>query len=76
MLIPTPSGLAPPLVTGTFGSADFIHSVLGEASEYVVHMHTIVFVAQLPCITFSHLSQASIVDLTVHMEEVRAFITP
>ncbi len=24
---------APPLVTGTFGSADFMHSVLGEASE-------------------------------------------
>ncbi|KAH8117108.1 heterokaryon incompatibility Het-C [Phellopilus nigrolimitatus] len=48
--IRTPRGRAPPLVTGTFGSADFLHSILGEASD--------------------HLSQASVVDLTVNMEEV------
>ncbi|KAF8167442.1 heterokaryon incompatibility protein Het-C-domain-containing protein [Crassisporium funariophilum] len=29
----TPSGPAPPLVTGTFGSADFLHSLLGEAGD-------------------------------------------
>jgi hypothetical protein len=29
----TPSGQAPPLVTGTFGSADFFHSLLGEATD-------------------------------------------
>ncbi|KAL5529525.1 hypothetical protein ACEPAG_5510 [Sanghuangporus baumii] len=52
VVIRTPAGMAPPLVTGTFGSADFIHSVLGEASD--------------------HLSQASIVDLTVHMEEAES----
>ncbi|OCB88893.1 Het-C-domain-containing protein [Sanghuangporus baumii] len=52
VLIRTSAGMAPPLVTGTFGSADFIHSVLGEASD--------------------HLSQASIVDLTVHMEEAES----
>ncbi|KAI5122202.1 hypothetical protein M0805_002691 [Coniferiporia weirii] len=50
--IRTPNGVAPPLVTGTFGSADFLFSVLGEASD--------------------HLSQASIVDLTVHMEEAES----
>lgn len=32
----TPYGPAPPLVTGTFGSADFIYSVLGEGIEYVL----------------------------------------
>lgn len=35
VLVNTPNGLAPPLVTGTFGSADFLHSLLGEASECV-----------------------------------------
>ncbi|KIM47583.1 hypothetical protein M413DRAFT_203701 [Hebeloma cylindrosporum] len=29
----TPNGPAPPLVTGTFGSADFMHSLLGEAGD-------------------------------------------
>jgi hypothetical protein len=29
----TPNGQAPPLITGTFGSADFMHSMLGEATE-------------------------------------------
>ncbi|TFK17376.1 Het-C-domain-containing protein [Coprinopsis marcescibilis] len=29
----TPSGPAPPLVTGTFGGADFVHSLLGEAGD-------------------------------------------
>ncbi|KAH9486345.1 hypothetical protein JR316_0000409 [Psilocybe cubensis] len=29
----TPNGHAPPLVTGTFGSADFLHSLLGEAGD-------------------------------------------
>ena len=29
----TPNGPAPPLVTGTFGGADFLHSLLGEAGE-------------------------------------------
>ncbi|ESK96198.1 heterokaryon incompatibility protein het-c [Moniliophthora roreri MCA 2997] len=35
VLIETPSGPAPPLVTGTFGSADFIHSLLGEATDKI-----------------------------------------
>ena len=30
VLVETPGGPAPPLVTGTFGSVDFIFSVLGE----------------------------------------------
>ncbi|KAJ3750923.1 Het-C-domain-containing protein [Lentinula detonsa] len=33
--IDTPSGRAPPLVTGTFGSADFLHSLLGEATDHL-----------------------------------------
>ena len=31
--IDTPNGLAPPLITGTFGSADFLHSLKGEIAE-------------------------------------------
>jgi hypothetical protein len=31
--INTPNGPSPPLVTGTFGSADFLHSLLGEAGD-------------------------------------------
>ncbi|KAL0580689.1 hypothetical protein V5O48_001330 [Marasmius crinis-equi] len=33
--INTPNGPAPPLVTGTFGSADFMHSMLGEATDHI-----------------------------------------
>uniref|UniRef100_A0A8H7XZN1 Heterokaryon incompatibility Het-C n=1 Tax=Psilocybe cubensis TaxID=181762 RepID=A0A8H7XZN1_PSICU len=33
VIIETPNGPAPPLVTGTFGSADFLHSLLGEAGD-------------------------------------------
>jgi len=33
--IDTPSGRAPPLVTGVFGAADFLHSLLGEASDHI-----------------------------------------
>ncbi|GAA6015071.1 hypothetical protein JCM11491_001649 [Sporobolomyces phaffii] len=33
--IQTPAGLAPPLVTGTFGGSDFIHSLLGEATDHI-----------------------------------------
>jgi hypothetical protein len=35
VIIDTPNGPAPPLITGTFGSADFLHSLMGEATEYV-----------------------------------------
>ncbi|CAE7126780.1 unnamed protein product [Rhizoctonia solani] len=31
----SPNGLVPPLVTGTFGSADFMHSMLGEATDHL-----------------------------------------
>ncbi|KAJ6486163.1 Het-C-domain-containing protein [Mycena vitilis] len=31
--IETPGGRAPPLVTGTFGGADFLHSLMGEAGD-------------------------------------------
>jgi len=31
----TPNGQAPPLITGTFGSADFMHSMLGEATDHL-----------------------------------------
>ncbi|KAF7307409.1 Het-C-domain-containing protein [Mycena indigotica] len=31
--IQTPNGRAPPLVTGTFGGADFLHSLMGEATD-------------------------------------------
>ncbi|KAM0755942.1 Het-C-domain-containing protein [Meredithblackwellia eburnea MCA 4105] len=34
-IIQTPAGPAPPLVTGTFGGSDFIHSLLGEASDHI-----------------------------------------
>ncbi|KAK4705310.1 hypothetical protein P7C70_g893, partial [Phenoliferia sp. Uapishka_3] len=34
-VIQTPSGPAPPLVTGTFGGSDFIHSLLGEATDHI-----------------------------------------
>ncbi|KAH9462001.1 hypothetical protein Pst134EB_005916 [Puccinia striiformis f. sp. tritici] len=33
--IDTPSGRAPPLITGVFGAADFLHSLLGEASDHI-----------------------------------------
>lgn len=33
VIINTPNGPAPPLVTGTFGGADFLHSLLGEAGD-------------------------------------------
>lgn len=33
VIVDTPNGPAPPLVTGTFGGADFLHSLLGEAGE-------------------------------------------
>ncbi|KAG8965531.1 hypothetical protein FRC03_000441 [Tulasnella sp. 419] len=31
----TPNGPAPPLVTGTFGGADFLHSLLGESQDHL-----------------------------------------
>ena len=31
--VDTPNGPAPPIVTGTFGGADFFHSLLGETTE-------------------------------------------
>ncbi|KAJ7201281.1 Het-C-domain-containing protein [Mycena pura] len=31
--VTTPNGRAPPLVTGTFGGADFLHSLMGEAGD-------------------------------------------
>ncbi|CAH7670124.1 heterokaryon incompatibility protein Het-C-domain-containing protein [Phakopsora pachyrhizi] len=34
-LVDTPSGKAPPLITGVFGSADFLHSLLGEATDHI-----------------------------------------
>ncbi|KAG0142536.1 hypothetical protein CROQUDRAFT_662406 [Cronartium quercuum f. sp. fusiforme G11] len=34
-LIDTPSGRAPPLITGVFGAADFLHSLLGEATDHI-----------------------------------------
>lgn len=34
-LVDTPSGRAPPLVTGVFGEADFLHSLLGEATDHI-----------------------------------------
>lgn len=33
VFVNTPNGLAPPLVTGTFGGADFVHSLMGEATD-------------------------------------------
>ncbi|KAF5310722.1 hypothetical protein D9619_007668 [Psilocybe cf. subviscida] len=33
VLVDTPNGPAPPLVTGTFGGADFLHSLLGETGD-------------------------------------------
>ncbi|KAL4251519.1 von Willebrand factor A domain-containing protein 7 [Abortiporus biennis] len=35
VIIDTPNGPAPPLVTGTFGSADFMHSLMGEATDHL-----------------------------------------
>ncbi|CUA69646.1 hypothetical protein RSOLAG22IIIB_04023 [Rhizoctonia solani] len=31
----SPNGSVPPLITGTFGSADFMHSMLGEATDHL-----------------------------------------
>lgn len=31
--IDSPNGRVPPIVTGTFGGADFFHSLLGETTE-------------------------------------------
>ena len=33
VIVETPNRPAPPLITGTFGSADFLHSLMGEATE-------------------------------------------
>lgn len=38
VIVNTPNGPAPPLITGTFGSADFIHSLMGEATEYALQL--------------------------------------
>ncbi|RPD82107.1 heterokaryon incompatibility Het-C [Lentinus tigrinus ALCF2SS1-7] len=35
VLIETPNGRTHPLVTGTFGSADFLHSLMGEATDHL-----------------------------------------
>ncbi|KDQ14431.1 hypothetical protein BOTBODRAFT_132240 [Botryobasidium botryosum FD-172 SS1] len=35
VLVQTPLGPAPPLITGTFGGADFLHSLLGEAADHL-----------------------------------------
>ncbi|KAI0800815.1 heterokaryon incompatibility protein Het-C-domain-containing protein [Fomes fomentarius] len=35
VLIDTPSGRTHPLITGTFGSADFLHSLMGEATDHL-----------------------------------------
>ncbi|THH30634.1 hypothetical protein EUX98_g3548 [Antrodiella citrinella] len=35
VVINTPDGPAPPVVTGTFGSADFMHSLMGEATDHL-----------------------------------------
>lgn len=35
VIVQTPDGPAPPLITGTFGSADFIHSLMGEATDHI-----------------------------------------
>ncbi|EKM84003.1 hypothetical protein AGABI1DRAFT_110607 [Agaricus bisporus var. burnettii JB137-S8] len=35
VIVETPNGPCPPLVTGTFGGADFLHSVLGEAGDHL-----------------------------------------
>ena len=33
VLVDSPNGQVPPVVTGTFGGADFFHSLLGETTE-------------------------------------------
>ncbi|GAA5913792.1 hypothetical protein JCM5296_002869 [Sporobolomyces johnsonii] len=33
--IQSPAGMCPPLVTGSFGGSDFIHSLLGEATDHI-----------------------------------------
>ncbi|GAA5823128.1 hypothetical protein JCM3770_005260 [Rhodotorula araucariae] len=33
--VQSPAGPCPPLVTGTFGGSDFIHSLLGEATDHI-----------------------------------------
>ncbi|ETW86830.1 hypothetical protein HETIRDRAFT_121390 [Heterobasidion irregulare TC 32-1] len=35
VIVDTPNGPAPPLITGTFGSADFMHSMMGEATDHL-----------------------------------------
>ncbi|RDX51974.1 Het-C-domain-containing protein [Lentinus brumalis] len=35
VLIDSPNGRTHPLVTGTFGSADFLHSLMGEATDHL-----------------------------------------
>ncbi|KAI0348153.1 Het-C-domain-containing protein [Trametopsis cervina] len=35
VIIDTPNGPAPPLITGTFGGADFLHSLMGEATDHL-----------------------------------------
>lgn len=73
VIVNTPNGPAPPLITGTFGSADFIHSLMGEATEYALQLllyfsrnsfHVTQYFA-------SHLSEASVTDLYAKMDDVR-----
>jgi len=40
--VDSPNGQVPPIVTGTFGGADFFHSLLGETTEWVTS------ISQLP----------------------------
>ncbi|KAI0830771.1 heterokaryon incompatibility protein Het-C-domain-containing protein [Trametes gibbosa] len=42
VIIDTPNGRTHPLVTGTFGGADFLHSLMGEATEYAAFLTVVV----------------------------------
>lgn len=72
VLVNTPWGPAPPLVTGTFGGADFLHSLLGEATESVslaLCFYAVLILPSSPA--HSHLSEASVTDLTQRMSDAK-----
>lgn len=72
--IRTPNGEAPPLITGTFGSADFMHSMLGEIFALVVTTHVTRTYSSHSGEATDHISQSSVTDLSQKMSNVKPIL--
>ncbi|CDO70379.1 hypothetical protein BN946_scf184999.g19 [Trametes cinnabarina] len=61
-----------PLVTGTFGSSDFIHSLLGEATDHIVRIPSYYTFLSTSDDYLDSQSQASVTDLNAELDKARA----